>query len=362
MTPRGACPRIAAPMPTGDGLLLRAPPGWWSPAVVQGIAAAAARFGNGVVEVTAKGSLQLRGLRPETAGDCAAALEALGLGDAPPVLLPPLAGAEARAIAAAVVAGWPKGLAPKASVVVDDGAALHLDGVAADLRLRAVAGGWRLALDGRPPRWVAEVPAAQAAAEALAWLARLGAGRGRDLSAEARATPPPRPPAEFLGWHAAGALGVAGAFGAWEAATLAAFAEAVPPAATLRPAPGRVLLALGLDGDAAARLRDRAAALGLVTDPADPRRRIAACPGAPACGAAQGATRPLARALAAWPGLPPGTIHVSGCAKGCAHPAPADVTLVAEPGGFALVRAGTARDVPAMRLAPHDIPAALEAA
>jgi precorrin-3B synthase len=350
-------------MPTGDGLLLRAPPGWWSPAVAQGIAAAAARFGNGVVEVTAKGSLQLRGLRPETAGDCAGALEALGLGDAPPVLLPPLAGAEARAIAAAIVAGWPSGLAPKVSVVLDDGAALHLDGVAADLRLRAVGAMWHLALDGAPLRWVAVVPAVQAAAEALAWLARLGAGRGRDLPAEARlAAPPPRPPADFLGWHAAGALGVADAFGAWESATLAAFAGAVPPGATLRPAPGRVLLVLDITSVEAARLRDRAAALGLVTDPADPRRRIAACPGAPACGAAQGATRPLALALAAWPGLPAGTIHVSGCAKGCAHPAPAAVTLVAEPGGFALVRGGTARDVPAMRLVPHAIPAALEAA
>jgi precorrin-3B synthase len=351
-------------MPTGDGLLLRAPPGWWSPAVVQGIAAAATRFGNGAVEITAKGSLQLRGLRPETAGPCAGALEALGLGDAPPVLLPPLAGEDARAIASAIAAGWPEGLAPKVSVVVDDGAALHLDGVAADLRLRAAGGLWHLALDGRPPRWVAEAPAAQAAAEALAWLARIGGGRGRDLPAEPRlaAPPPPRPPAEFLGWHAAGALGVAGAFGAWEAATLAALAGAVPPGATLRPAPGRVLLVLGLDGDAAALLRDRAASLGLVVDAGDPRRRIAACPGAPACGAALGATRPLARALAAWPGLPAGTLHVSGCAKGCAHPAPAAITLVAEPGGFALVRGGTARDVPAMRLAPPGIPAALEAA
>ena len=72
---------------------------------------------------------------------------------------------------------------------------------------------------------------------------------------------------------------------------------------------------------------------------------VAACAGAPACPQAGGPTRPLARALAA--GVPRGAmLHVSGCAKGCAHPGPAAVTLVAVPGGFALTRDGAARDAP----------------
>ena len=58
-------------------------------------------------------------------------------------------------------------------------------------------------------------------------------------------------------------------------------------------------------------------------------------------------TRDLARDLA--PHLPPGRrLHVSGCAKGCAHPEPAEVTLVGRDGAFDLVRDGAPWDEPAL--------------
>jgi len=354
-------------MATGDGLLLRAPAGDWNPAVALAIAGAAARHGNGVVEVTARGNLQLRGLCPDTAADCAEALIALGIVDAPAVMVGPLAGrdpaeiADPRGIAEKIAARWPEGLAAKTSVVVDGGGALHLDAVAADLRLVAVSGGhWLLGLGGREPvRWLARLPTMDAADAALDWLERLGPRRAREVEAEGRApAPAPRPPADPIGWHAAGALGVAGAFGALDAEALAALAEAVPSQARLRPAPGRAWLVLGLDQAEAFALRDRAARLGLVTDPADPRRRIIACPGRPACAGAEAETRVLAAALAALPDLP-GMVHVSGCAKGCAHPGPAAITLVGRDGGFGLVRAGGPRDLPACHLAPGDVAAAI---
>ena len=81
----------------------------------------------------------------------------------------------------------------------------------------------------------------------------------------------------------------------------------------------------------------------MITDPADPMLRVVACTGAPGCVQARAATRPLARALA--PHLDR-LLHVSGCVKGCAHPAAADLTLTATPGGFALIRGGTAADAP----------------
>lgn len=72
-------------------------------------------------------------------------------------------------------------------------------------------------------------------------------------------------------------------------------------------------------------------------------------------------TRALARDLA--PHLPEGTsLHVSGCAKGCAHPKPADVTLTATGSDrFDLIRNGRANDRPlrsdlsarTLRAAPH---------
>lgn len=367
MTPRGACPSLAAPMETGDGLLLRAPAGWWDRKTVLGLAGAALEFGNGILEITARGSVQLRGLRTETAAACAEALLALGIADSPPVLVGPLAGrdpaehADPRPIAHAIAAGWPEGLAAKTSVIVDGGGALHLDAVPADLRLVAVAGGdWLLGLGGATTRWLACLSGGTAAETALTELRRLGRQRARDVAVPDADMdpPPPQPAAEPVGWHAAGALGVAGAFGSLDAGTLLQFARLLPAHALLRPAPGRALLVLELDRAEGRAVREEAARLGLVTDPADPRRRVVACPGRPACASAEAETRALAAELAATPGLP-SLLHLSGCAKGCAHPRRAAVTLVGRHGGFDLIRAGGPRDLPACHLAPGEVAAAI---
>jgi precorrin-3B synthase len=87
---------------------------------------------------------------------------------------------------------------------------------------------------------------------------------------------------------------------------------------------------------------------GLVTDANDPLLRVIACSGAPACTEAHAETRALAAELAQR--IPSDSrLHVSGCAKGCAHPGPAPLTLVATAHGFDLVRDGSARDVPVLR-------------
>jgi precorrin-3B synthase len=72
---------------------------------------------------------------------------------------------------------------------------------------------------------------------------------------------------------------------------------------------------------------------GLIAEAADPLLQAYACPGAPACPQASVATRDLARQLAR---AVPGTLHVSGCAKGCASPQPATVVLTGRDGGFDL--------------------------
>jgi precorrin-3B synthase len=87
---------------------------------------------------------------------------------------------------------------------------------------------------------------------------------------------------------------------------------------------------------------------GLISDPSDPILRITACTGAPACPQGVGDTRTLARQLA--PLLPKGrALHLSGCAKGCAHPAPADLTLTATGQAYDLILNGTASDTPSQR-------------
>jgi precorrin-3B synthase len=86
----------------------------------------------------------------------------------------------------------------------------------------------------------------------------------------------------------------------------------------------------------------------LITEADDPALRVIACSGAPRCREAHADTRTLAAALA--PHVAPhDRLHVSGCAKGCAHSGPASVTLVATREGFDLIRGGSTRDAPHLR-------------
>jgi sulfite reductase beta subunit-like hemoprotein len=78
-----------------------------------------------------------------------------------------------------------------------------------------------------------------------------------------------------------------------------------------------------------------AAAAGFLVRADDPRRNVVACAGAPACRAGMLSTRELAPAIAeAAKQILDGslTIHVSGCAKGCAHPGIAALTVVGPEG------------------------------
>jgi precorrin-3B synthase len=148
------------------------------------------------------------------------------------------------------------------------------------------------------------------------------------------------------------ALAIALPFGSMPAETLIALANAAASlgASEIRFAPRRTLLVLGLFDPACAELQRTAASLGFVTDPADPRTKIAACPGAPACASGHIATRKIAGEIAKEAGNifdPSFSLHVSGCAKGCAHPAEAALTLVGGEKGAGLVVSGTAKGLPA---------------
>lgn len=144
------------------------------------------------------------------------------------------------------------------------------------------------------------------------------------------------------------ALSVALPFGSMDAAGLAAFARAAAGrgVAEIRLAPGRSLILLCPAPTAARLVASDARGYGLILDRADPRRAIAACPGAPACASGRIAARALALRLAER-GRFGGSVHVSGCAKGCAHPSPAAIVLVGTEAGLALVRNGRAGDKPA---------------
>ena len=370
---RGACPGISQPMPTGDGLLVRLTPS--APIPLDALVAlcdASQAHGNGIVEVTQRGSLQIRGLSPVSAPAFAGTAAALGLGaeGGPPILTSPLIGLDAqervdlRDLIGALRAELTRNTAvasigPKVSLLIDGGGVLHLDDVPGDLRLRASTAS-RLHLSiaetaaaSTSLGWIEPQNALRGIAHVLASISSRGTdARARDLTNSAdvaalRASlagilteeppPNPRPAAEPIGTHALNngqvALGVALAFGCTEAGILKRFAYAAAGcgATSVRPAPGRALLTIGLAAAAANELADAAVEAGFVLRPDDPRCYVVACAGAPACGSAMLATRQLAPAIAqaARPFLDGSlTLHVSGCAKGCAHPGVAALTII----------------------------------
>jgi precorrin-3B synthase len=356
--PRGWCPSLHEPMESGDGLLLRVrpPAAGLRAADARLLARMAARHGNGRIDLTQRANFQPRGFSPAGAKAFAEAMVAAGLADADPavergrnLLAPPLLGVDATlhpgtaalvAAMAAAMAAWPV-LPAKFGVVVDGGGLLPLP-LAADIAARPgeihIPGGMAPCDD--PP----------AAATRLAhWFAARGerrmrhavAARGADAILRAvglapRPAPPASPTPRSVG-PLPGALGVAPAFGALEAAQLEALAELAESGdGTLRLTPWRTLLLPGVT----------ARPEGLITDADDPRLRIRACTGAPGCASGLINTR-AAAAQAATRGIP-GLLHVSGCGKGCAHPGPAPRLLLGTARGHAVARDARAADPPAL--------------
>ena len=389
---RGACPAPSRPMQTGDGLLIRLNPvaGGLSPNILIGLSESALRHGNGIVDVTARGSLQIRGLTAQSASLLAAEIDALGIAvrTGVPVETGPLAGLDPQEISnplalaecirqAIDASNLGNRLGPKVSVVVDGGGQLTMNAVQADVRLVALADrSWLLAAAGDASTATClgtldEDDAYEAALAFLRTIAERGQdARARDLSSahmralagrlprldESGNEHPPitlsSPIGILVGAQGTPVVGVGLPFGSIHANALVGLCRQAASlgAVEIRLAQQRALLVLGLSGTACAEFQRMAASLGFIVDADDPRRMITACPGAPACASGHIAARNIAEEIAHESGdiLDAAFfLHVSGCAKGCAHPGTAPFTLVGgENGRVGLVFAATARSVP----------------
>jgi len=154
------------------------------------------------------------------------------------------------------------------------------------------------------------------------------------------------------------ACGIGLAFGHSDAHSLGWLVEAAAAAGAsgFRAAAGRALIAVGLPPQTAAAFAAAAENLGFITRAGDPRRHVIACAGAPVCASAHIASRALAPLIA---GNAECTVHISGCAKGCAHAASAALTIVGTADGCALVANGSARDTPFAIVPAGELPAAI---
>lgn len=403
-------------MQTGDGLLvrLRLSSGILELAKARAIAACAARFGNGQIDLSSRANLQLRGVREDTLPPLTAELQRLAILDtsaeaetvrnvtaSPLAGLDPTAAVDIRPIARALEArltGDPAlhRLPSKFGFLIDDGGALPLAGVSADVRFTAIA-----TLEG--PRFVITLGSAEdlaiatceptefvdhAARLAQAFLAlrtQTPARRMRDLvrsigvaaiastaGVALRSTPAGAERSfaidRVIGHHDINGMsyiGVALPFGrlSGDALNYLATVAARHGATELRLTPWRAILIVGISAQAADDMLTELHNHGFILDAADARLHVAACPGAPACANGTTPVQPdAARFSRLVSGLSPAGIalHVSGCAKGCAHASAAPFTLVGNAGSYDLIENGTAADTPvAVHLSPGEVEAEL---
>ena len=341
----------------GDGWLVRVRPplGRMTRAQTLGLCDAALRFGNGHLDITNRAALQIRGVSESGHGNLVARLVALGLVDPDPsrdarpsiIVNPDWMPGDAtdgivRALAARI--GELPPLPSKMGFAIDAGLAPSIADTAADFRIeRGEGGGLILRAAGREKG----LPVAQAdAVDALIALARWfvasgGAQTGRMIRHDApllhEATERPGALRTRKATLAAASGPFLGApFGRIEAVVLQAALGSDVRAVRLTQWRGLILEGSSARGD----------------DPDDPLIAAHACPGAPACPQASVSTRALAARLA--PRVK--GLHVSGCAKGCAHPAPAAVVLTGRDGRFDLARDARAGAPPdALGLDPDEI-------
>jgi len=343
------CPGVLRPHQAADGAMVRVrvPGGRTSGLQLAALGAAARRHGSGLLQLTSRASLQVRGL-PEVLPDAfEAAVAAAGL-------LPSTSRERVRNVVCSPLTGLVGGLADQRPLVgALDAALLTAPG------LGELSGRFLLGLDdGRgdvaaltpdltylatgPDRGLLVVGAGHArpvaqddAVAAMVALARAfvgaaaasGAWRVRDLPgwaasvAEPLAVPLPAPPVLPLGRVDRHAV-VAVPLGLLAPDQLAAVVDAAAGGpVVLTPWRGLVV------PEAADRLPDLVE-VGLVAETASPWTAISACVGAPWCANGRVDTRALVQSVAGlsarW-----GRTHVSGCERRCGAPTGTHVDLVA---------------------------------
>lgn len=345
---KGWCPGAHRPMMSGDGLVVRVRPvlGRLSAAQTRGIAQAAIEFGNGLIDLTSRANLQIRGVQETALEPLLAALGAMSLLDPDAasetrrnIVVQPLwmDGDDTHQIAQSLTDALRASdltLPSKFGFAVDCGDAPALRDASADIRLERGQTGLICRADGTQMGVaVTHDTAAQTALEMAAWfLDSGGAPDGRGRMARHLCNAPL--PARFarVPWGATGRnlppagatpLGVlvAAEFGQIPAETLAALGSV----GALRLSPRRGAL---IEGASKLPALD-----GIITDPNDPRLTIDTCPGGPFCPQASVSTRDLARKLAPYLN---DALHLSGCAKGCARQTPAPFCLTGENGRYTL--------------------------
>ncbi|MEV7927968.1 hypothetical protein [Kitasatospora sp. NPDC088779] len=391
-----ACPGALRLHPADDGALarVRLPGGLLTVRQALALADAAEALGDGELETTSRGNVQLRGLASHCGAELAERLRAVGLLPSDThervrnIVASPLAGLDGHGFADVqawvreldarlCASDWAAGLSGKFLFALDDGRG-DVAAFDADVTLIAGPDGSALlrlgrAAHGRPAPAGQEVTAVLDAARTFldvlresgrkAWHLRevpellpagpvpvpafAGAAPAVGVVPTAGAVRTVGPLATAAGGAVAGGLSVGMRFGRAGAAQWRELAGACAGEIRLTPWRGAVL-----PGAPADRLPALAAA-GFRTAPGSPWERATACTGLPGCAKSRADVRAdAARALdaAAVAGSPPVTglptaglpVHWSGCERRCGHPAGRWVDVLATGQGYRVTVNGPA--------------------
>lgn len=367
---KGWCPGALRPMMSGDGLVVRVRPfgGRLSAGQAKGLARLANRYGNGLLDLSSRANLQLRGITEDAHSSVIKGLQELALVDPlleteqrRNILVQPFwqMGDETQRLAAKLERALAQHDAPelpgKFGFAVDTGPVPVLQNASADIRLeRSAEGGLLLAADGMD--LAKNVSSESAIDEAIALAHWFAAQRGRHRRMSALVAKMRIPEMEIrrqVGKENTGPMACdTGVLCGLELGQIsAATLEKLAAEGALRMTPWRMVLVEGAT--------DLPKIDGIITDLKDPLLRVIACTGAPRCAQGNGATRPLARQLA--PHLKESVhLHVSGCAKGCAQPRGDVITVTAVSNGLAFGSDARAAD-PTATLTSDDIIQTLKA-
>ena len=380
-----ACPGVVRLHEAADGYLarVRLPGGRVDASGLRAVAEAASA-GNGIVELTSRAGLQVRGLRENGAEAVARVLDAGGL-------LPSAAHDRVRNIAAPPLGGRAAGAVAETDTIVDrldrtlcaqsDLAALPgrflfavddgtraLDPVVADVELAAERDGFRLRLAGTPTRLVVSdddaIAAAIAAARAFVELVAAeapGAWRVKDLPGGGQRLAQRlglglheplagRPSGARQGRRGPAAVGVVrqrdgrAAVSAlpplarFDPGQLRRLAGLVAPGAAVRLAPWRTLTFVDVPAEDAGGLARELRELGLILSGASGWAGLSACAGLGACSRARADVRAAATLRAPRRDETSPLEHWSACERRCGEPVGAPMTVVVTPGGLLVTR------------------------
>jgi sulfite reductase beta subunit-like hemoprotein len=338
-----------------DGLLarVRLPGGRIDSAGLRGIAGAAA-LGNGLIELTSRAGLQVRGLAPGREDECAAVLERAGLLPSPAhdrvrnILASPVAGRHPRSVAGtdAVVRALDRGLCADAGLAalperflfaVDDGAGL--------VALRRGDVGLAAIGPGRFRLWAGGVATTRALGSEAAVAAALDRARewcgGDQRGAPAPGPAPYEPIRPGLLRQRDGRIAVTAMprLARLSVHAVTGLAElAARRGGDVRLSPLRTLTIVDVPAAEAEGVLARLGALGLETRADSGWRGLSACAGLGACARARVDVRAAAAARVAVRGPAHPDEHWSACERRCGLPPGAAVAVTATETGLAVER------------------------